>query len=121
MPGERPGEAPVDIRLMHRSEDGWDVLDVEGEVDLSTAPALRARIDEAIAGGSRRMVVSLERVTFMDSSGLSVLVSAFKAMREAGGRIALVCVEPSIAKIFTITGLDRILSIHPTVHEALSA
>jgi len=120
-PVERPGEAQVDIRLRDRSEDGWDVLDVAGEVDLSTAPVLRARLDEVISGGSRRLIVSLEEVTFMDSSGLSVLVSAFKAMREAGGRISLVCDEPTIAKIFTITGLDRILSIHTTLREAVSA
>ena len=57
----------------------------------------------------------------MDSSGLSVLVSAFKAMREADGRIAVVCTNPAISKIFTITGLDRVLAIHPSVDEALSA
>ncbi|HYF10822.1 MAG TPA: STAS domain-containing protein [Actinomycetota bacterium] len=111
----------MDIQIEHRTADPWDVLDVGGEVDLSTAPTLRARLEQLIDGGTRRLVVNLEPVTFMDSSGLSVLVSAFKAMREADGRIAVVCTNPAISKIFTITGLDRVLAIHPSVDEALSA
>jgi anti-sigma B factor antagonist len=111
----------VEIQIEHRTADPWDVLDVAGEVDLSTAPALRAKLEELIDGGSRLLVINLGPVTFMDSSGLSVLVSAFKAMREVDGRIAVVCANPAISKIFTITGLDRVLAIHPSVDEALSA
>jgi anti-sigma B factor antagonist len=57
----------------------------------------------------------------MDSSGLSVLVAGFKGMREAGGEMAVVCPNASIAKIFSITGLDRVFSIHPSLDGALSA
>ena len=111
----------MDIQIEHRTADPWDVLDVTGEVDLSTAPALRSKLEKLIDGGARQLIVNLEPVTFMDSSGLSVLVSAFKAMQEADGRIALVCTNPAISKIFTITGLDRVLAIHPSMAEALSA
>ena len=72
-------------------------------------------------GGGRRLVVDLADVSFMDSSGLSALVSGFKGMREAGGEMAVVCPNLAIAKIFSITGLDRVFAIHPSLDEALSA
>ena len=90
-------------------------------MDLSTAPALRSRIERVVEGGSRRLVIDLADVSFMDSSGLSVLVSGFKGMREAGGHMSVVCPNVAIAKIFSITGLDRVFSIHRSVDEALSA
>jgi anti-sigma B factor antagonist len=111
----------VEIEIERRTEGGWDVLDVAGEVDLSTAPELRSRIEGLADDGCRRLVVDLADVSFMDSSGLSVLVSGFKGMREAGGEMAVVCPNVSIAKIFSITGLDRVFSIHPSLDEALTA
>lgn len=92
-----------------------------GEVDLSTAASLRARIEQIVQGGSRRLVVDLNGVGFMDSSGLSVLVAGMKAMREAGGEFTLVCRGESILKVFSVTGLDRVFSIHGSVAEATGA
>jgi len=95
------------------------VLEVGGEVDLSTAPSLRARIDEIVSGGSRRLVVDLSAVGFMDSSGLSALVAGMKGMRAAGGRFTLVSGTDSILKVFTVTGLDRVFTIRRAVAEAI--
>jgi anti-sigma B factor antagonist len=93
------------------------VLDVAGEVDLSTAPAMRARIDELIRDGARSLAVDLADVGFMDSSGLSVLVSAMKRMEGADGRLAIVCARDPVLKVFTITGLDRVFAIHGSLAE----
>jgi anti-sigma B factor antagonist len=97
------------------------VLDVAGEVDLSTAPALRARIDELIRDGVRTLVVDLTEVGFMDSSGLSVLVSAMKRMGDADGRLAIVCTRDPVLKVFTITGLDRVFAIHESLAEVTAS
>lgn len=97
------------------------MLDVDGEVDLSTAPGLRARIEQLIRGGTRRLLVSLEEVGFLDSSGLGALVVAMKGMREVGGRMALICSRESVLKVFTVTGLDRVFAIHASVAEAVAA
>jgi anti-sigma B factor antagonist len=113
-------EGTVDIQLDQRSEGGWDVVDVTGDVDLASAPALRARLDDLLADGSRRVLVNLQQVAFMDSSGLSAIVSGMKGMRERGGEIAIACANASILKIFSITGLDRVVSIHATVAEAIT-
>ncbi len=66
-------------------------------------------------------MVSLEHVGFMDSSGLSALVVALKGMRQAGGRMALICSAESVLKVFTVTGLDRVFAIHASVAEAVGA
>jgi anti-sigma B factor antagonist len=114
------GGHAVDIALAHRTEGGWDVLDVGGDVDLATAPVLRGRFDDLLSAGSRRVVVDLEGVGFMDSSGLSAIVAGLKGVRESGGRMAIVCSNDALLKIFTITGLDRVLSIHGSVAEAVA-
>lgn len=92
-----------------------------GEVDLSSAPLLRARIEELLHLGAQRLVVDLRGVGFMDSSGLSVLVACMKRLREAGGELAIACPNMSILKVFTVTGLDRLFTIRPSVGEAIQA
>lgn len=101
-----------------RTEGDLTVLDVSGEVDLSTASVLRNRIEELVGGGTRRLSVNLEEVGFLDSSGLSALVTGLKQMEDAGGRLSLVCKNEQILKVFTVTGLDRVFTIHGSVAEA---
>jgi anti-sigma B factor antagonist len=91
---------------------------VSGELDLSTATGLRDRIVELVQGGVRDLSVNLEEVGFLDSSGLSALVSGLKRMQEADGRLSLVCSNEQILKVFTVTGLDRVFTIHGSVADA---
>lgn len=89
-----------------------------GELDLSTAPSLRTRIDQMITEGSRRLLVSLEDVGFLDSSGLSALVASRKEMQAVGGELALVCRNEAVLKVFSVTNLDRIFAIYGSMNEA---
>jgi anti-sigma B factor antagonist len=114
-------EPTVELRLDSSEERDWTVLDVVGEVDLSSAPFLRTRIEELVHLGAQRLIVDLRGVGFMDSSGLSVLVACIKRMREAGGELAVACPNGSILKVFTVTGLDRLFTIRPSVGEAIQA
>jgi anti-sigma B factor antagonist len=108
----------VELRIETRTEGDLTVLDVSGEMDLSTANVLRDRIAELVEEGVRRLSVNLEEVGFLDSSGLSALVSGLKRMQEAGGRLSLVCSNEQILKVFTVTGLDRVFTIHGSIAEA---
>lgn len=101
-----------------RTEGDLTVLDVSGEVDLSTANVLRSRIEELVGAGVRSLSVSLEEVGFLDSSGLSALVTGLKRMEAAGGRLSLICKNEQILKVFTVTGLDRVFTIHDSTAEA---
>jgi anti-sigma B factor antagonist len=105
-----PTALDTDIRL---GESGANVT-VHGEVDVHTAPLLRDRLDEVLRQGEERVVVYLDDVTFMDSTGLGVLVGAHKAQVAAGGKFELVCSKPRLLRILHLTGLHQVLTIHDT-------
>lgn len=99
---------------------GIPVLAVGGEIDVYTAPRLRERLLDLAHGGTPTVVVDLTNVSFVDSTGLGVLVSGLKRFREAGGDLLLVVTQPQILKVLEITGLTTVFSIHPTVAEAVA-
>jgi anti-sigma B factor antagonist len=111
----------MELSLATRTVAGHTVLDVGGEVDVYTAPKLRERLVELFDGGSRKIVVDLSRVDFLDSTGLGVLVGAFKRLRLAGGSFALVCAREPLLKIFRITALDQVFPLFDTVEAAVGA
>ncbi|CAN5437444.1 anti-sigma factor antagonist BldG [soil metagenome] len=96
------------------------VLAVSGEVDVATVPRLREQLHSLVAQGSPRIVVDLERVDFLDSTGLGVLVGALKRVRANGGELALVCTSSRIRKVFEVTGLTKVFSLYDTVDEAVA-
>ena len=97
------------------------VVHVGGEIDVYTAPVLRERLDEHISAGRHHLVVDLEDVSFMDSTGLGVLVGRLKLVRAHNGTLRLVCSSERILKVFSITGLDKVFQIFATLDDALVA
>lgn len=89
-----------------------------GEIDLATAPRLREEIVRLVDAGRDRLLVDLEGVEFMDSTGLGVLVAGLKHTRERGGDLALVCRRPQVLRLLAITGLDGVLAVHADASEA---
>lgn len=96
------------------------MIAVSGELDIHTAPDLTEVLSPALAAG-RPVVVDLTDVTFMDSSGLSVFVTALKRTREAGTSLGLVIAEPRVMRVFSITGIDTLIEIHATLNSAIAA
>jgi anti-sigma B factor antagonist len=84
------------------------VLRISGEVDISTAPQLRERLQQL---DSRSVVVDLSAMTFFDSTGLGVLVGAFKRLREGGGDLVLRAPTRSTRKVLELTGLSQVVTI----------
>lgn len=91
---------------------------LHGEVDVYTAPSLKEKLVELIEDGCTNVVVDLEGVSFIDSSGLGVLVSALRRARERDGVVRVVCTRENILKIFRITGLDKVFPVFPDISEA---
>jgi len=98
--------------------DGVCVFALTGEVDVYTAPQLKERLVEVIDGGCVNILVDLEGVGFIDSSGLGVLVGGLRRAKERSGVIRLVCTRENILKIFRITGLDKVFPIFDTLEQA---
>ena len=97
------------------------VISLAGEVDLYTAPEFKQQLLEVIAQGAREVIVDLTNTTFIDSTTLGVLVGGVKRLRPNDGQLSLVCSDRNITKIFEITGLDRVFTIHATREGAIDA
>jgi anti-sigma B factor antagonist len=106
-----PATFVADVRL---GSSGTSVT-VRGEIDVHTAPALRDRLSEVLREGEELVVVHLDGVTFMDSTGLGVLVGAHKSQRAHGGTLELVCSQPRLLRILELTGLRKVFTIHDGV------
>ena len=111
----------MDLRLRARESEGIELVEVAGELELHNAPQLRAELLRACEGQSPCVVVDLSGLTFIDSTGIGVLVGALKRARERGGALTLVCPVPRIRRIFEITGLLRALPLFETRAEAQAA
>ena len=97
------------------------VIAVSGEIDVYTAPRLRETIVSLVEAGNYRLIVDMEGVEFLDSTGLGVLVGGLKRVRAHDGVIDLVCTQGRILRIFRITGLSRVFNIYDSVDEALAS
>jgi anti-sigma B factor antagonist len=111
----------VDLTLETREEGGRTVVAVGGEIDVYTAPKLREQLVDLVNDGRYHLVVDMEAVEFLDSTGLGVLVGGLKRVRAHDGSLRLVCTQERILKIFRITGLTKVFPIHESVSEALAA
>ena len=100
-----------------RDQDGRAVVAVSGEVDVYTAPTLREHLNGRIADGATHLVVDLNDVGFMDSTGLGVLVGGLKRLRQADGNLQVVCHSEPVLKIFKVTGLMDVLGVVETTEE----
>ena len=93
------------------------VITVSGEVDLASSPELDTAIIAAIESGSSSLVIDLADVSFMDSSGLGVIVRGLKRCREADKDLDLVITNERVLKVFGITGLDQVIPIHDSIED----
>lgn len=101
--------------------DGVSVIAPYGEIDVATAPGLRDHLDKVIRRESGPVVVDLTSVTFIDSTGLGVLIGAQKRCDEAEREMRVVVSEPRIRKVFEITGLTDYFAMHDSLEPALEA
>src|ERR1039457_1315140 len=83
----------VDLKLGHYSKDGIEVVDVEGEIDIYTAPRLRELLIDLAGKNNYQLIVNLEKVGFLDSTGLGVLAGGLKRVRPHDGSLDLVCTQ----------------------------
>jgi anti-sigma B factor antagonist len=103
------GEDRFAIRQETLHDGGLVVL--RGDIDLNTAPQLKAALVQALASGPRRLVVDLRQVAALDSSGLAALVAAHRRLAQTGGTLDIVVGDRGTALKFKVTGLDQLMRI----------
>ncbi len=111
----------MDLSLVTRQADDVTIVSVGGEIDVYTAPKLRDKITELVGAGQYHLVIDMESVEFLDSTGLGVLVGGLKKVRAHDGAMEIVCNQDRLLKIFRITGLAKVFTIHDCQADALAA
>jgi anti-sigma B factor antagonist len=104
-------------RVHVETESSATVVSGEGELDAYAAPDLTAAFGET--SGHRRVVVDLERVSFLDSTALGLVVRAVRELGERGGEVRVVLPRSAARRIFEITTLDGVLPVSPSRSQAL--
>jgi anti-anti-sigma factor len=97
------------------------LLNLHGTLELSTVLEFRGRLNNLLSRGQNHIIINLSQLSFIDSSGLTALVTGARSFREQGGVLLISNVSPSIAYTFEITMMEEILSIYSSQEEALQS
>lgn len=116
--GEATVGPGVDLSISRESAPGAALCSVAGELDIASSPALREELAE-LARGDTPVVLNLEGLTFMDSTGLSVIIAALKRLHERGLELVLCSPQPNVRRTMEICGLDQVITICPSEDAAL--
>lgn len=98
------------------------IVRLKGELDHHTAETVKARMEQALEeGGVTHVILSLKDLTFMDSSGLGVILGRYKQVSAKGGKMVVCDVNPAVYRLFEMSGLFKIVSVRDDEREALSS
>jgi anti-sigma B factor antagonist len=112
----------MDLKLSYvEPELGTTVIVVGGELDAHTAPRLKEELAYVIESGAHQLIIDLEGLEFLDSTGLGALLSALKRARAHDGSVDIICTQIRILRIFKITGLDRVFDIYDSASDVFAA
>ena len=112
----------MNLKLETRSVDPRaSIIDIQGEIDVYTAPQLKQQILDLLDRGVNHVIVNLTGVEYLDSTALGVLIGGLKRLRERDGTLDIICPNTRIRRIFEITGLDKIFDIYANEEEAVDA
>ena len=102
------------------AEGGAHVVELQGEIHVTTAPRLAEHLTSAIERGKTAIVLDMGGVEFIDSTGLTVLLNALRLAGQRDGRLALVCTNPTVLRLFQITGLENTFDMFGDRAEAIA-
>ena len=110
----------VALDITVRSERGFVIVAVTGEIDISTVTRLRERLF-GLADAGRPLIVDLERIAFIDSAGLGALVGAHRRAIAHGQSLQVVCARPQTRRLLWMTGVDRRIPLSASLDEAMAS
>lgn len=111
----------MELAVQVDEQGGWAVVRVHGDVDMTTAPRLREQVIRVVVDGQPQVILDLDGVDFIDSTGLGVVVGLLKRTRSQGGDLRLVSTRSGLRKVLELTALDQALPMAATVDAAIAA
>ena len=105
--------------ISERNDQGVTIIDLTGKMDTVTSPEVERYLTRLIEEGQRKVLLNFERLEFMTSSGLRVLLATSQALHDAGGELCICAVNDTIQKLFEISGFTAFLHICASEDRAL--
>lgn len=102
----------MDLQIKHTEKNEQTIISLSGEIDAYTVTKLKETFSTTMNSEGQDVIVDLEEVTYMDSTGLGVFVSALKTAKENEGELKLVNVQDRVYRLFQITGLNEIMDVN---------
>lgn len=112
---------PVPISVTTSEAGQVHIVHVSGEIDVTSAAVLRDALEALIADGRRRLTLDLTHVSFMDSTGLGIVVGRLRRLTRHGGTLTVAASHARVLRVFAITGLDQVLQLHEGLEDAIRA
>jgi len=109
------------MEINRRENNNIVILDINGEIDLYNAPDIKDTIKELIDEEKRQIIINLEKVSYIDSSGIGVLISSLSNLKKVGGALKIINVYASVKKVFELTKLTSFFDIFDSEDEALGS
>lgn len=103
-----------------QTDNGAAVVAPTGRLDVAGAPTLKDAIGEALKNGQSRVVIDMEGVSFVDSTGLGSVIAALKQVRHSQGELRLAAPNQQVRVVLELTTLDRVFPYYATVEDALA-
>jgi len=107
------------LKVTQKEIEDVGILEIEGEIDAEHAAQLKRAIAKAREDFAKNFILDLSRVTFIDSTGLGILISLMRHLKENRGKLRLTGLQDEVRSIFEITRLFRVFEISNSVEEAL--
>lgn len=98
----------------------YTLVALAGESDMNTSPTLRDILQPQASAETRRLIIDLSELKFIDSTAVHVLMDARAALAARGGQLVLVAPQPVVARVLTLVGADELIPVHADLAEALA-
>ena len=109
------------MEITKRENNGVAILDINGEIDLYNAPEIKEIINSLISEQKTNVIINLEKVSYIDSSGIGALISSLSNLKKYQGGLKIINVFASVRKVFELTKLTSFFEIYDSEEEALKA
>ena len=109
------------LDMSDRNIDGVTVVNLEGKLNTGTSPDADSYLSQLISGGSSKLLLDMEKVDYISSSGLRVALSIGKKLGACGGKLAFCSLNPSVGEVFRISGFNSIFPVFESEQEALES
>lgn len=108
------------MEIVKREKNGVSILDINGEIDLYNAPEIKEVINGLISDQKTNVIINLEKVSYIDSSGIGALISSLSNLKKYQGGLKIINVYASVRKVFELTKLTSFFEIYDSEDEALA-